>query len=427
MALCAFAVPMMRQRWNNRGQRTYNLNMDIVRLKRNLDVRKQLDREELLQILAACGVPLERAALEYSLAHLSDDWLALSTMGVSLRIDQRGGHYGLQLDTWVRIVDCIYAFRNHENIAVQIRRLSISSHEKADTILVLLVARRFHNRGFRVIFEPNGKGASDLMVASNSDRVYVEVKRENPQSHLRFQRMQQLGRKTIGSLQARLKKWLVANGMRLEIRFPTLFSDQHVEQIVHQVEVLVRTARLDQEMTLSGKGNPTFLLRPRSAGFRYKSGFHILHVTVPKAGQPIQILAPENALVRCTFVPRPNLQALKKRIHKASQQLRSDLEKDGMARGIIVAELLLREAEPAVEALAKRLWPGTLGGFIGVTVISPGSIWAIPRAGISEGDMALLRYAGIDSEDEASQLQDLSVEPDLNDPGTDVMVVLTDS
>jgi hypothetical protein len=400
--------------------------MAIVRLKRNLDLRKQVDQEELLGILSACGTPLDRPVIEYALAHLSDDWFNLTTLGAALQINRRGALYGLPLDTWLKIMDSTYAFRNYAKIDVQIHRLSIPSHEKLDTILVLLVARRFHNRGLRVTFEPNGKGGSDLMVARDADRAYVEVKRENPQEHHRLQRTQQLGTKIIGTLLSRLKEWLVANGMRLEIRFPTLFSDQDAERTANRVEGLVRTARVNQEIALHSKGKPTFLLLPRTASFHYKNGSHMAHVTIEQAGKPVQLFAPENALVRCTFVTKPNLNALKKRIQKASQQLQLDLENDKLAHGLIVTEFLFREPKPAIDAITKRFWPARIEKFLGVTLISPGSTWAIPGAGINEDGMALLRYAGIDPEDETGQPQGPPAKEDMNGAGSDVTVFFTD-
>ena len=84
------------------------------------------------------------------------------------------------------MIQSAYDFRNHKSVDIQIRRLRIASHEKLDTILVLLVAWRYHQRGFNVVFEPFGEGSTDLLISRDLYRLYAEIKRENPQEHRRF-------------------------------------------------------------------------------------------------------------------------------------------------------------------------------------------------------------------------------------------------
>src|SRR5438876_7265171 len=110
-------------------------------LTRNFDVRSSEDRQELLRILASTGTYIEESAIEFAIAQLTDDWFGLKTLDICPLVITKSGSFGaIHIFEWATLLRYLYEFRNHKRIEDQIRRLRLSSHEKIDTILVILVA-----------------------------------------------------------------------------------------------------------------------------------------------------------------------------------------------------------------------------------------------------------------------------------------------
>lgn len=304
-----------------------------------------------------------------------------------------GSVHAIQLPIWAQILQILYDLRNVKNIQEQIRRLRLRSHEKIDTILVFLVAGRYHRRDFGITFEPNGRASSDLLVRHDSYRIYIEVKRENRQEHNRQRRMQSLGGEISDRVATHLKQWLKQNELRIEIKLSKLFGDGHVGQVVQEVEAKVKAASVGTEEPLASVTGSKMLLLSRSEAFHYAKGFHTGVVRIEKPGAPVPAFAPTSMPVRCTFDSHPNLDALGQRIREAGRQLSKDLNNDIRADGLVVLEC--SGGNEACGAVQKRFWSRLPPRCLGVTLISnPGFV--IPRSDLKTKQMELLEIAGID-------------------------------
>jgi hypothetical protein len=190
----------------------------------NLDIRKSEDRTTAIECLRSAGIVLDQSALGYALEHLTDDWFELNGFDLcSLRIGSKASE-AISLVEWAHVIQALYEFRKMPNIMRQVQRLRVKSHEKRDTALVILVARRYHRRGFTITFEPFGQCSTDLLITNGPNRLYVEVKRENLQEHRRMNRIRELGPRISAKTTERLQDWLSERGLRIEVKLLGLFS-----------------------------------------------------------------------------------------------------------------------------------------------------------------------------------------------------------
>ena len=267
-------------------------------LKRNLNLRVMEDRQELLDSLESNQIKLDSLVLDYALKHLSDEWLQLLIVDAcSVRISHKGQH-ALPLSVWLNLIQCLFEFRNHTGIEEQIRRLNIPSHERLDTLLVIVVAGRYHQRGIQVIFEPNGRRSTDLLIVKPPHRVYVEVKRENFMEHDRQQRTQAIAGILTQRLDNDLRDSLVAADSRIEIRLSRRrCSDQYLEKVIREVKEKIGTMQHGEERELNSLEGCKLVFLKRKAALFYEKGMIIAHVKIEQPGTPVLAFAPESALV----------------------------------------------------------------------------------------------------------------------------------
>jgi hypothetical protein len=363
-------------------------------LHHNYDLRKRNDREELLPLLASAGIKIDEAAIQFSLDHLTEDWFQIPALdSCPLRITKSGSMHAIHVHQWARLLQYLYEFRNHTNIEEQVRRLCLRSHEKLDTILVVLVAGRYHRRKFEVIFEPNGKASTDLLLSRERYRLYAEIKRENPSEHRRQQRIQSVSGSVCGRADRLLRQWLKEKQLRVEIKLSKLFADNHVDKVVKEIEEKAKTLTVRTEAQLASVAGSRIIVLPRSANLFYEKGIHTGQVIVEKAGTPVQI-APENMLVQCIFDARPNLIALGERLREAGKQLARDLSGDQNTDGLVVMESLFGGDE-ACKAIQTRFWSRLPQRCWGVTLLSnPG--YVVPRSDLSAEQIEVLKHAAFD-------------------------------
>jgi hypothetical protein len=364
-------------------------------LKRNLELANEIDRRELLDVLQPANIKLEASHIDFALNHLSADWFKLDTLD-SCSLQTGKSNYAIDLVRWARTLQALYEFRNHSGIKEQIRRLCIRSHERIDTILMLRVAMRYKQRRFDVAFEPNGQGCSDLLVARNSDRFFIEVKRENTGEHKRLNRLHTVGPRISREAENRLRDRLAANDNRIEVKFSSLFSDGQIPKILNEIELKSTTMLLGVENSFECVPGGSMVLLPRKADEYYKGGMHSAFVRVP-SDRPIQANAVENMPVRCTFELRVNIAALGKRIKTASLQLERDLKKDLNSRGIIVLETDYG-GQRAAEEIEKRFTRRIPERCLGITLISDYSC-IVSNGSLTDRDVEMMSFAGTEGDD----------------------------
>jgi len=293
------------------------------------------------------------------------------------------------------VIQGVHDFRHHKNFDTQIHRLRIPSHEKLDTALVLLVARRYLQRGFSVVFEPFGEGSTDLLISCQTYRLYIEIKRENPREHRRLLRMQEIGNLVNGGVDVALRDWLQQHELRLEVRISKLFSNPHAQTFVEEICASAMRIAVGVETELGSVSGSKLIVLPKAAEFFYRKGLHAGVVRVEVAGTPVPIFAPASSPIRCTFGLESNLKALGKRIREAGKQLARDLKRDAQASGFVVLECMFGGEEQVVDAIQKRFWSRLPERSWGVTLVSPRN-WVIPRSDLSAAQVELLSYAAID-------------------------------
>jgi hypothetical protein len=366
----------------------------MANFSHNLDLTKHEDQKELFEHLAAVGVQLDAAALQYALSVLTEDWFQLtgSFEVCSLKVGSKHSE-AIGLATWSHVIQSVYDFRNHKSFDTQIHRLRIASHEKLDTVLVLLVARRYHQRGFAVVLEPFGESSTDLLISRDAHRLYTEIKRENPREHRRLLRMQEIGSLINGGVDAALSDWLRKRQMRLEVRISKLFSNPHAKTVVEEICASASRIAVGVETELQSVSGSRMIVLPKDAEFFYRKGLHAGFVRVgPET--PVPILAPASSPIRCTFGFESNLKALGERIREAGKQLARDLKRDEEADGFVVLECVFGN-ENMVDAIQKRFWSRLPARCWGVTLIS-NSGWIIPRYDLSTEQTEILKYAALD-------------------------------
>jgi hypothetical protein len=361
-------------------------------LPHNLNLQNAEDQDLLLERLKAAGIYLDPAALRYSVSELSDDWAQISAgLFCSLRLGAKGSE-GIGFTTWLDAIKSIFEFRAYPRFNILIQRLTLPSHEKLDTLFVLQVARRYHLRGFAVTFEPFTEATTDLLVQKDDCRLYIEIKRENLSEHHRMIRLNEISNIINGALDTALRAWLRERHLRLEVKIPSLFSDPHARKVIQEITATVPTMDVGTEKPLQSVSEARMMLLPEDAEFFYRKGMHTGRVEVGL--QPVLILVPSSTPIRCTFVLKPNLDALGKRIRQAGRQLKRDLERDSSANGFVVLECRLSDNE-VVDAIQHRFWPRLPAGCLGVVLIAP-SGWVIPHPSLPAEGVEILKYAAIE-------------------------------
>lgn len=359
-------------------------------LARNLNLSTVEDQRTLLEQLTAAGVALDPAVLQHALTVLSEDWLQLAGDMCSLKVGTKHSET-VSLTTWLNIIYALYDFRHHKDFATQVHRLRIPSHEKLDTALVVLIARRYHLRGFAIMFEPFGSGSTDLLLSRDAYRLYAEVKRENLVEHRRLLRMQELGGLINAALNTALRDWLREHHLRIEIRISKLFSNPHASKLVEEICALASNNAVGVESTLQSVSGSQMIILPEDAEFFYRKGLHAGFVRVEAAGKPVPILAPASSPIRCTFGLGSNLKALGGRIRDAGKQLARDLKRDEKSDGVLILECAFVNEE-VIDAIRSRFWSRLPQRCWGITVLSNSS-WVIPRTDLSTAQIEVLSYA----------------------------------
>jgi hypothetical protein len=295
----------------------------------------------LLTLASENSVALNRQAIEHARDTLSDDWLTLVDAGwpnciCSLSMSAGQGSTALALSQWMEIVDSLNLLRNTDGIAEQIRRLRIFSHERLDTALVIVIAGRYKARGWEVVFEPNGRGCSDLRVTAQDQRFYIEVKRENLQDHDRYKTFNANAGELVGSVQASLGEWLGSNDLRVEVKFSRGFSESVVKKVHSELIQKVPNAPVRTEQALTIPFDSKFVV-VRTEDIYFEKGFSMGRITVKQPGVPIQV-HPKNMPVRVIFEWPPNFRVVRRLIREAKRQLANDIRVDTTARGFVVVQ-----------------------------------------------------------------------------------------
>lgn len=346
---------------------------------RKLNLRLEADRSAMFDVLAGHGINLESEVLQFASSKLSDDWLVAWASSIFNIRTGRSGTSGVGVAVWAELVQSIFDMKTVLGIDEQIRRLCTSSHEALDTCLVLQVAGRYVREGFSVTFEPNGEGCSDLLVENGSFRSYVEVKRENEQEHKRHMKLQERSAEILERLERQIQTWLEDRELRLEVKFSRTFSSGNVPAITDEIDRRVRGCEHCKEHELNTVANASYVLLKRLDPPHYQKGFQSGIIRVKHPGTPVE-LVPQNMTVRVIFDWLPNLIALKRRIQKASRQLRKDATKDPEARGFFVMQISRGEA--AKDAIMDKYLPSLPSNCLGIVLISALS-FVVPRSGLS--------------------------------------------
>lgn len=293
---------------------------------------------------------------------------------------------------WAELAGAIFNMRDVVGIAEQIRRLSVPSHEALDTGLVVRVAGRYVSRGFTVRFEPNGEGCSDLLVENSELRSYVEIKRENEQAHRRWEGIHRSSQGVLGYLEPRLRGWLENHELRVEIKLSRLFSVETVPAIGEEIDRQVRALEACKEQPLDSVRGSRYVVLPRLHEPFYRKGAHTGLIKVKKAGTPVQAII-QNMPILVVLDWVPNLGALKRRLQKASTQLRNDSAKDSNAQGFFVVEA--SHGEAAKDKIV-AYFPMLPTNCLGVVLLSaPG--YVVPRSDVPSAVTQILAIAGTPS------------------------------
>lgn len=328
-----------------------NLTSNITPHGRKLDLRDDADRPAMVKVLAENQIFMKTDVLRFVSSKLSEDWLVAWASGMfNIRTSLRGTS-GIGVKVWAELVQSIYDMQAVAGIEEQIRRLSIHSHEALDTCLVLRIAGRYTRAGFSVRFEANGNGCGDLLIQKDSQRFYVEIKRENEHDHKRFISIQRCSDEILATLEPQIRPWLEDRNLRVEIKFSRSFSSGSVPAITNEIVQQIVACEVGKECVLRNMRDARYILLRRESPPHFQKGIHKGSIRVKQPGRPVPI-SPENMPVRIIFNWLPNLGALKGRVQKASRQLKNDADRDPGSRGFFVMQVSL--GEPAKEAIIHR-------------------------------------------------------------------------
>jgi hypothetical protein len=334
-----------------------------------LFLQNQADVDALLDAVADNGLTMARGAIEYAREILSKDWLTLFLMTqnciCNLSIG-KSGSVGYSLPQWAEVVQSLYDLRGTHGIEEQARRLSIPGHERLDTAFAITVAGRYSSRRWAVAFEPNGKGCSDLRLSQESHYFYVEVKRQNTQDHVRFNRFTANSSAILSSLPSALTEWLKENDCRVQVKFSGGLSPSLVTAICNELSARVPHALVGVGQTLTLPKKSEFVLLRRDSEQHFKKGLTLGRVIVPTT-HAIQLTDPRNTLVQIVFDWLPNLGAIRAQINKAKQQLQRDVMLCPGATGFIVIEA--NGGERLAASIEERFLPNFPPYCLGVTLV----------------------------------------------------------
>jgi hypothetical protein len=202
------------------------------------------------------------------------------------------------------------------------------------------------------------------------DRFYVEVKRENQQEHNRAASLNRCSSEIIGEVEPKIGDWLEQKDLRLEVKFARAFSSSVVSLIGEQILRQATSSQVvGQEVMLTAMSGTSYVLLQRQDPPHFK-GIRTGLIRVKQAGKPVQV-SPENMSVSVVFDLKPNLNALKARIQKASRQLKNDSKLDPTATGFFALEV--SHGIFAKDAILSRFFSSLPGNCLGIVLISDSS------------------------------------------------------
>ena len=301
-----------------------------------LDLRRADDRARLSGFQTAHGLALKPAEAEFAASKFHENWLVGQWPPVLDLWSSISGNLVIPLATWVEIIASVYEMRDVAGIEEQMRRLGIASHEPLDTELVIRIASKYHRAGYKVTFEPNGEGCSDLSIRGRDFHLYSEVKRENRLEHKRFKSVRRASQ-TVLNTSREILRWLEDRDLRMEIWFSRSFPDNVAGSIVQEIRTRIHSFKVGREQDLQAVPGSRCIILPRFDPEFYRLGIRATQVEIKQTGVPVQ-LAVHNMPIVVAFDAGPNLRALMQRVRKAGKQLKKDSLKDPNAEGFIVVE-----------------------------------------------------------------------------------------
>jgi hypothetical protein len=283
--------------------------------------------------------------------------------------------------------------REVAGIQEQIRRLGIASHESLDTALVIKIAIKYHRAGYRVAFEPNGNGCSDLSIDGSGFHLYCEVKRENLTEHQRLKSVRRASQSVLNLARERgIVRRLEDQDFRMEIWFSRSFADNVAATVVDEIRDRIQNLEVNCEENLQSVAGSRWIVLRRSDPEFYRPAIRSFQIEIKQPGVPVQ-LAVRNMPIVVAFDRGPNLRALLRRVGKAGKQLKNDTVRDPNARGFIVVET--SHGDLARAAIAENF--GNLPSSCIAVIVRSDVSTCIAREDISAEHLEIVSVAGTPS------------------------------
>lgn len=315
-----------------------------------MDLRRAEDRARLSDWLAARGLTLPPVAVEFAASKFHEDWLVGQWPLILDLWVSASGKLAIPIAVWIETIASVHEMRGVAEIEEQVRRLGIASHESLDTELVIRIASKYHRAGYKVEFEPNGAGCSDLSITGQGFHLYCEVKRENPTEHKRIKSVMRASQ-AVQKLATEIRRWLKDRDLRMELWFSRSFGDNVAPAIIQEIRADIRSFEIGREQHLKTvPGSRCTVLRRYDPEF-YRRVIRTCQIEIKETGVPVQ-LAVHNMPIVVAFDRGPNLRALMQRVRKAGKQLKNDRLKNNSAQGFIVVET--SHGELAKEAIVEN-------------------------------------------------------------------------
>jgi hypothetical protein len=274
--------------------------------------------------------------VEFAANKLHDDWL-VGLWPIMLDLwSSISGKLVIPFNVWAETIASIHEMREITGIQEQIRRLGVASHESLDTELVIRIAIKYHRAGYRVTFEPNGEGCSDLSIDGRGLQLYCEVKRENLMEHQRIKSVMRVSQAVLNSARE-IVRWLEDRDLRMEIQFSRSFADNVAATVVQELRDHICNLEVNCEENLRSVAGSRWIVLRRSDPEFYRSAIRSAQIEIKESNVPVQV-AVHNMPIVVAFDRKPNLLALRRRLRKAGRQLENDRVKDPRALGFIVLE-----------------------------------------------------------------------------------------
>jgi hypothetical protein len=359
----------------------------------SINIKNEKDRRQIADLLARAGVLNGVAVLSFACDHLTDDWLTVwDEQNVRLNCRANADEV-MDIKVWAEVLWALFQLRNESNITEQIRRLNLLSLEKVNNAITFLIASRYIFRGYTVRLEPNGPAGSDLLIEGNGFRVYAEIKNENAQQvHPRQVNWHRRALRIIERLRAEHSKSLRDRGLRLEIRFGGLFSDETIPRILEEIGHIISTAETGVKTEIPSVNGSVCHFLPGDVPFTPLAGKSIFFSgrTELTPNGPVQVA---NLDVIATLPMPPNLHAVKGRIKDALRQLAKERRLDPASGCMIV--LLVLDADYVSAAIQKRMMTTFPRELLGVVVISSQArYWTHVRVEQDDAVKQFLAWAG---------------------------------